>query len=277
MVWDAKIISSRQNPAIVAACKLSDRKNREKENLFAFEGVKLFCEAIKHGIILEKVFIKRSACDKIIGKADSLYGGLATGSPLSYTLVEDTVFDKLCDENAPEGIFCVAQMPDALHRKVTNKAPADRKKESSMLLLESVRDPINVGAVCRSAVAFHIGRLVLSQDCADIYNPKTLRASMGTLFALPVDIVESMPDTILSLRRDGHRVFAAVLDASAEEVGKTPFCKGDCVVIGNEGHGLTEETVRACDGKRYIPMSDRAESLNAGVAASIFMWEMQKA
>lgn len=145
-----------------------------------------------------------------------------------------------------------------------------------IVLLESVRDPANVGAIIRSAAAMGIDRLILSADCADIYHPKAVRGSMGTLFSQPIDRVPALAPVITQLREHGRRVFAAALDADALRLGSFVPQSGDCVVIGNEGHGLCPETVAACDRSVIIPMTARAESLNAAVAASILMWEFSR-
>lgn len=144
------------------------------------------------------------------------------------------------------------------------------------MLLESVRDPSNVGAIIRSAAAIGIDRLILSEDCADIYHPRAVRASMGTLFAQPIDRVSDLGSAISALRANGRRVFAATLTEDAAKLGSFPVRAGDCVVIGNEGHGLSDATVALCDRAVIIPMSGRAESFNAAVAASILMWEFAK-
>ncbi|MBQ1962609.1 MAG: RNA methyltransferase [Clostridia bacterium] len=149
-------------------------------------------------------------------------------------------------------------------------------KNERIVLLESVRDPSNIGAIIRSAAAIGIDRLILSADCADIYHPKAVRASMGTLFNQPIDRVPELSSVIRQMRENGRRVFAAALDEDAVRLGDFIPESGDCVVIGNEGHGLLPETVEACDKTVIIPMTDRAESLNAAVAASILMWEFSK-
>ena len=144
------------------------------------------------------------------------------------------------------------------------------------MLLESVRDPSNVGAIIRSAAAIGIDRLILSADCADIYHPKAVRASMGTLFNQRIDRVGDLAATIEEMKESGRRVFAAALDERALMLGKFEIVAGDAVVIGNEGHGLSSEVVAACSNSVIIPMSGRAESFNAAVAASILMWEFAK-
>ena len=139
-----------------------------------------------------------------------------------------------------------------------------------------MRDPSNLGAVIRCAVAMGIDRLILSSDCADIYNSKTVRASMGTLFSLKISIAEDMCTVIQELRESGRRVFAATLTKDAQRLGEFELFSHDCIVIGNEGHGLSDKIIDACDKRVFIPIADGAESLNAATAASIFMWELRK-
>jgi TrmH family RNA methyltransferase len=122
-----------------------------------------------------------------------------------------------------------------------------------------------------------VDRLVLSADCADIYNAKTVRASMGTLFSQRIDRVDDLTVAIAALRADGRRVFAAALDERATRLDELDVRAGDCAVIGNEGHGLSAETLAACTSAVYIPMTARAESLNAAVAAAVLMWEFCRA
>ena len=118
--------------------------------------------------------------------------------------------------------------------------------------------------------------MILSADCADIYHPRAVRASMGTLFNQRIDRVSDLTEVIVGLRESGRRVFAAALDARALPLGRFEILAGDCVVIGNEGHGLSDAICKACGNSVIIPMSERAESFNAAVAASILMWEFAK-
>ena len=147
--------------------------------------------------------------------------------------------------------------------------------EGRVLLLESVRDPGNLGTVIRTARAFGIDTLVLSADCADIYNPRTIRAAMGTLFSQCIYVVEDLVGLVRTLATD-RSVYAAALDAGAARLGEVQFGVRDAVVIGNEGHGLSPELIAACTRSIYIPMEPGVESLNAGVAASVLLWELYR-
>ena len=193
-------------------------------------------------------------------------------------MLADGVFEKISEEKSPEGVISVAKYIDKLQKTVTiynseNFSPTDKER---IVLLESVRDPSNVGAIIRSAAALGVDRLIMSADCADIYHPKAVRASMGTLFNQRIDRVSDLAETIAQMRQSGRRVFAAALDERAMLLGKFEILAGDAVVIGNEGHGLSREVIDACSNSVIIPMSERAESFNAAVAASILMWEFAK-
>jgi len=143
------------------------------------------------------------------------------------------------------------------------------------LLLESVRDPGNLGTIIRSAAAFGVSQIVLSADCADLYHPRVIRAAMGTIFHTPVLIAEDIVAVIKALSRQG-KVYAAALDETADRLGGIAFGAGDAVIVGNEGHGLSEAVLAACTDKVYIPMAQGVESLNAGIAASLLLWEFYR-
>ena len=133
-----------------------------------------------------------------------------------------------------------------------------------------------MGTVIRTAFAFGIDWLILSGDCADLYNPKVLRGAMGTLFSQRILRVDDLAACVEQMRASGRRVYAAALDQSAVQLGSFAFGRADCAVIGNEGHGLSPRMLQACCEKVYIPMAGNAESLNASVAASVLMWEMTR-
>ncbi len=230
------------------------------------------CEAVVKDAPIEFLLISESAYDTVASRARELYSVDIESLGCRIVAVSDTVFDKISEENSPEGVITVARYDKERHRELSSdKIEAD--KDENILLLESVRDPGNVGAIFRTAAAFSVDRVIVGKDCADIYNSKTLRASMGSVFSMKIDRVDSVSDAVARLRDLGRRVFAAALDERAVRLGEVEFEKGDCVGIGNEGHGLTKETLDACDATVYIPMSDKVESLNAAVAASVLMWE----
>ncbi|MBQ7337705.1 MAG: RNA methyltransferase [Clostridia bacterium] len=263
-------ITSRQNARVSELAKLTERKHRRALARFRFDGVKLASEALKNGLPVHTVFLRQSEAEHLMTRLSAEVGEFPTKT--EFLRLEDRLFDRVSEESAPEGVICVC---DFLPLHQASQIAASLSSETRVVLLESVRDPSNLGAIVRSAAAFGVDALIISEDCADIYNPKTVRASMGTLFTQKICRVPSIPETIATLRGTGRRVFAAALDRDALCLGSFTPIVGDCVVIGNEGHGLTQETIRACDACVYIPMTERAESLNAAVAASILMWSFR--
>ncbi len=239
--------------------------------MFRFDGVKLAAEALLRGVELTAVLLRQSDAERVSFRIFDLTGKTFPTSARVVQVV-DHVFDSLSEEDAPEGIICVARMVTDHHR--TWQETMDIPKSSErIMLLESVRDPSNLGAIIRSAAALGVDRLILTSDCADIYSAKTVRASMGTLFSQHIDRTQDLCGYIARLRADGRRVFAAALDDSAVKLGEFDIHAGDCAVIGNEGHGLSGQVIAACDRTVYIPMTAHAESLNAAVAAALLMWE----
>ena len=273
MAFLGEIITSSQNKFVSLARSLGDKKHREKNALFRFDGVKLMCEAVKRGVELSFLLVAESAYDVVFEKASSLYGINGSDVDCKTVVVSDRLFEQISDENAPEGVICVANFDSNRHRLLGHGDAVTADVNEKILLMESVRDPLNVGAVMRVAAAFGVDRVIMSRDCADIYNSKTVRASMGAIFALKTDRVESINVVISQLRSSNRRVFAAALDENAQKLGELEIRPGDCVLIGNEGHGISIEAIQACDASVYIPMSEGVESLNAATAAAVLAWE----
>ncbi len=272
MSYNGEVITSSQNKYVALARALSDRKQRQKNRLFRFDGVKLVCEALIREVSLELLLVSESAYDSVFEKTERLYSVTRESINCRVIVVSDSVFEKISEENAPEGVIAVAKYDTEKHKEITASQLCVESGER-VLLLESVRDPQNVGAILRTAAAFSVDRVVMGRDCADIYSAKTLRASMGAVFSLKIDRVASVAEAVGSLRSQGRRVYAAALDERAVRLGEKEFSCLDCVVIGNEGHGLSSETVSNCTESVYIPVSDGVESLNAAVAAAVLMWE----
>ena len=258
-------ITSRQNPLIVRLSKLSDRKRRDEEGLFRLDGVKLTAEALMNGITPDYVFVTE----------DMLASGKLDGIPDDRLFpVTDEVLAKLTDEKAPQGVIAFIRTDAA--KNITFAEGADGAGDHRTLLLSSIRDPGNVGTIIRSACAMGLDRVYLSADCADIFSPKTLRASMGMSLRQSITIVDSDIKLVEALRRGGTEVFAAALRDGSAKLGESALPEKVCFVIGNEGHGLSDELIDACGGTVIIPMAPGCESLNAAMAAGIIAWEMRQ-
>ncbi len=272
MVLLEETITSPQNKYVSLARGLTSKKNRENSHSFRFDGVKLLCEAIKRDVELSFILVSEKEIESVFDKAEKLYGITKNDVKCRVMPVAEHIFAKLSEEQAPEGVICVASYVEAMHKRVSSTEGLDFG-DDKILLLESVRDPQNVGAISRVAVAFGVKKIIMSADCADIYNSKTLRASMGAVFASKIDIVEDIPSVIREIKRSGRRVFAAALNKNAQTLGSFDLLRGDCVIIGNEGHGLSDDTIEACEDAVFIPMTDGVESLNAATAAAVLVWE----
>ncbi len=254
-------ITGRSNPAVVEAAKLADKKHRTERGAFAFEGIKLFSEAAAAGADFRRVFVTEDAYRK--------YQSALTAAlrPDQLSLVSDAVYAKLSLEQAPQGVFSVASLYHA------------PKKENAtfVLLLDGVADPGNLGAILRSADAFGVDTVYLGAGGADLYNPKTVRACMGSLFRVDVRESGDLPRQIASLRAEGFRLYATMLDRDAKDLRTLDFSGKIGFVVGNEGHGISDAVRAACTGSTIIPMREGPESLNASVAASVVLWEAARA
>ncbi len=269
-----EIVLSRQNALVKLTASLTERKFREREGLFRFDGKKLFVEALDADLPLFAVLFKESSAERLCAAA--LGRDLPAGC--RGVILPDELFDRISEERSPEGVICVSRCLDGLHKTVSVNNGCDLENilaKGHTLFLESVRDPGNLGTVIRSAAAFGVAQVVLSADCADLYHPRAIRAAMGTLFHTRVIVTEDAVAAIEVLKRRGC-VYAAALDAGAARLGELSFGEQDTVVVGNEGHGLSEAVLAACSGKVFIPMTKGVESLNAGVAASVLLWELYR-
>ena len=276
MIFVKDVITARKNPTVMRACALLDKKGREDQSVFLAEGVKLFCEAVNSSLPIECVFVREDKTSEFFPLIERIMTGEKYDNAKIYTL-SSGCFEKISTEKSPQGIIVIIKYLDffkSCNKILEENFSSDDGKSS--IILSSMRDPGNVGAVIRSALAFGAQRIIMSSDCADIYNPKTIRASMGCIFKLEILISDDLCRTVKALRHAGRRVFAAELRENAISLDESGIGKSDIVIIGNEGHGLDEALSRECDGSIFIPISSGAESLNAAVAAAIFMREQNK-
>ena len=269
-IFDTEVITSKTNSTIVKIGKLSNKKYRNEYKMFVCDGVKLFQEAMDFGAKIEYIIIKNEAVfdEKIVSKIKDCQ---SFGAKI--LCVNESVFDKLTDESAPQGIITVVSYFTGLHRRLTNVENADEKEK--IMMLESIRDPGNMGTIIRNAVAFGIDRLILSSDCVDIYSSKVVRAAMGAIFKIKIDIVDNFVYSIQKIKST-KTTLGAALGKKSLVLGERNLSKNDVVIIGNEGHGLSQEVLDTVDDTIFIPMAQNTESLNAAMASVIFMWEIYK-
>ena len=276
MIIQNDVLRSRQNPTVKWAASLSTKKYREEHLAFIAEGDKLTFEAAEAGLPVTHIFVTESRIDGIKEKILSAFCDERYEKCMLIT-VSDEVFEKISTEMAPQGIISVIKYLDFFRdMDIIYKEDFFLPRTERAIALCSVRDPQNLGSVIRSSVAFGVDHVVLTEDCADIYNPKTVRSAMGSLFRVKVTRVGDFGSFITSARENGRRVFAAELTDGATPLTSLGAQDTDIFIIGNEGHGIPSELSAMADGSVYIPISKKTESLNASVAAAIFMWEISK-
>lgn len=255
-----QIIQSINNDKIKETSFLKDRSQREEKQLFFFEGIHLFEEFVRYGNKPVSIFVTENAMKKY---ADKL-------TPFDDVLYEvsDRAYGKMSCEQSPQGVLCVAKYTDnILHESLQDKGG---------IILESVRDTGNLGTIIRTAVSLGINGITVSNDCADLFSPKTVRASMGAVFAVDINITNDVCCYVRRLKENGNRVFAACLYGETQTLGRFETREDDVFVLGNEGNGVTEYTASECTSRVIIPMSGKTESLNVAAAATIIMWEMAR-
>ena len=271
-----EIITSRNNNIVKWAASLQEKKWRDREGCFIAEGTKLTYEAIEAGLPVCSIFVDEEKKDKILPKLEEVMIDKKYEKIPVY-LLSNSAFEKISTEKAPQGIISVIKSLDFFYNiDIIYNEEFFLDENEKALALCSVRDPGNLGAVIRSAVAFGVDHIVLTSDCADVYNPKTVRSAMGSLYRTKITIVKDFQSFIAAAKHNGRRVFAAELSENAMSLGEANLSSKDVVIIGNEGHGIPSEISGKCSGSVYIPISKKTESLNASVAAAIFMWEQNK-
>ena len=247
------------------AVKLREKDSfRKREGLFFIEGARLSQDAALSGVEIKELFVTEDA----LVKYSDYVRSVKNVAERSFVITGE-IAEKLSDTKSNQGVFCVCKTLDK------NTIIGKIKYNGKYIALEDVSNPSNFGAVVRTAEAVGLDGVIVSGGC-DIYNPKSLRASMGSLFRMQVAVVDELPLLLSSLQKNGMKVYAGVPDSTAVKITEADMSGGVVCVIGNEGNGITEQTKSASTHLVTIPMKGRAESLNAAAAASILIWEMMR-
>ena len=249
------MITSAKNPKVAQAVRLKKHAFREEEGRFLAEGPQAVREALAADGLLEALFAVDEV-DPLVVQAGR--------SGAEVVLVSEDVMGKLTSTVTPQGLVGVVPHVDV----GLDALP----REGCVAVLHEVRDPGNAGTVLRSADAAGVGGVVFTEASVDVYNPKTVRASAGSLFHLPVVRGVTTEETIEHLRAGGFRILAMSADADAD-VYDEDLWGPVAFVFGNEAHGLPEEVVRLADAVVRVPHEGRAESLNLAAAATVCLFE----
>jgi TrmH family RNA methyltransferase len=262
-VFLAKKISSLGNPTIKFIRSLYTRKAREKTNMAILEGTRLVQDALDADVGFREVLCSESFCE---GKSGSelLQDIREVGAEV--IVVPDFLIERISDTKSPQGIIASIDIKEASLAGVFEDLP------SLLLVLDSVQDPGNVGTLIRTAAAAGADCVILTEGCADVYNPKTLRASMGAVFRLPVVERADCGEIMGQLKTTDTKLVAA--DSRGEmEYCDTWCCGRTCLVVGNEARGVSDGFSISADVRIQIPMERGIESLNVAIAGSILLYE----
>lgn len=255
-------ITSKDNNLIKYISKLqSSAKLRREDRRFVSEGLRVSLEALRGGVEIESVLVTDEVLKKHSKELEPL---LNCGAEVFF--IPQKIMLYISDTKTPQGVICVLKALDnnIVFDTINNK----------YIFLENIQDPSNLGTILRTADALGISGVIMTDNCCDIYSPKVCRGAMGALFRVPFMFVQDAPEFIRDFSKFGNTFAAVVRDAG--NLGECTF-DGNCLIaVGNEGNGLTDETVSACQKRITIPMSGNAESLNAAIASGILMWEMMK-
>jgi len=245
-------ITSRRNPVCVHIKKLGESKGyRDSCGEFLCDGLKLLEDALRSGAEITAVF---------------------TAEPIQFPLLAETrVY--YADRSLIDSISPLKNAQDALFTCKIPKAADCEPLKGTHILLDSIQDPGNVGAIIRTANAFGIDSVILTDGCADPFNPKTIRASMGAIFRQCVARFDAAD--LKRIKDQGARFIGAAAEEDSKDISGVTL-RDSVIAIGNEGRGLSEEILALCSERIWIPISAECESLNAAAAAAIIIWSARK-
>lgn len=255
------MITSTSNAKIKRIVQLRKKKKaRDAEGVFLVEGIRMFREIPEK--LLQEIYISES-CE---GKEGKEIRRRASACGIRPELVSDGVFAYLSDTQTPQGILCVVgQLSYSLEEVADASCP-------HMLVLDRLQDPGNVGTILRTAEGAGVTGILLDGECADIYNPKTIRSTMGSVFRMPFYYIQDLEEGIRYLKKRGICTYAAHLEGK-RAYDEEDYRKPCAFLIGNEGNGLRPEIADLADTYIRIPMAGEVESLNAAIASAVLMFE----
>ncbi len=258
------MITSFSNPRIKKVVQWQAKaKERKKDNVFLAEGVKMYEEAPESSV--REVYIIEEALEKLERDPVLKRKLERTG----YETVSPEVFRKMSDTQTPQGILTVLKRPEYKLEDLL------KVKDPLFVLLEDIQDPGNLGTIVRTGEGAGVTAVIMTKNTVDIFNPKTIRATMGSVYRVPFLYVDSIEDTIKSLHNANVKTYAAHLKGSTY-YDSFSFTEGTAFLIGNEGNGLRKETAEMASSCLKIPMEGQVESLNAAIATSLLMYEVHR-
>lgn len=255
-------ITSVKNNRVKEWASLKQKKYRNSTGKYIAEGVRLVEEVIASGASVEAILI---AGDLQSGRFDKIVNGAHSKDIVMYEVAE-AVIEHISDTKSPQGVIAI------VHRHEGDPAQFIAGKEKPLyLVLDSLQDPGNLGTMIRTADAVGATAVFVSKTSVDLYNPKVIRSTMGSLYHLPVfevDLIEFLPQ----LQAAGVKVVGTAPEADRTVYGYD-FTQGTALVIGSEAHGMSADVAALTDAQITLPMPGQAESLNAAIASSVMLYE----
>ena len=255
-------ITSSKNPKIKQIKSLYRRKNRWNMELFIIEGVKILEECIDNNYPLENIIYSDELFNTNGGV--EIYERIKSYENLIY--VPNSLFKEISDTENPQGIMALAKITE---RQIEELYKLDNP---FILFLEEIQDPGNMGTIIRTADAFNLDGIIVSEGSVDIYNPKVIRSTMGSIFRTPVYYIKDNMETIKKFESMGFKIFATSLEGE-NYTYNIDFKNSSLILIGNESKGLSDELHSLAHQWIKIPILGGAESLNVAIATSIIMYE----
>ena len=257
------IITSKDNPVIKLYQKLSSsKKDRLQYGLFVLEGLRIVEDALREDGGVSQLIFTKQAYEKY---ADELFQ--ADLRDTKTLVISNELGNKIASTSTTQGVFAICRIP-------VEKAPVFAENGRYAVLF-GLQDPGNVGMIIRTADALGIDGIFMCGSC-DLYSPKVIRSTMGSVFRTNIAIENDTDALFAMLEEGGVESSAAVIDKDAVNVTAHNFTGRQAVFIGNEGNGLPREVSNACTSRMTIPMAPHSNSLNAAMAAGLFLWELRK-
>ncbi len=244
-------ITSTSNDRIKFLKTLKSKKGRTEKGLYLIEGKRAVLDAIEHGVKFKSVLIEE---------------GITFDFSCQCEIIEVSrrVIEVLSDTSSPEGIIAEAYIPDLTFDI--------NKIRGLVVFLDRLQDAGNLGTIIRTADALGAGAVVLSKDCVELFNPKTVRATMSSIFNISIMLASDSIDALQKIKDSGYTVYSAALDGEDFNSVKDIDSEKSCIIIGNEGNGICDEILSFSDKIITLPMRGGAESLNAAIAAGILIY-----
>lgn len=258
-------ITSPKNSLIKEIKSLYRKRDRWSNQLFIIEGIKIIEEAIFNNIYLKYIIFTDKLLSTVEGK--DFFEEIKYRDNIVH--ITENLFKEISDTENPQGVIGVAKFNIPVLDEIFSI------KNPSLLFLDGVQDPGNMGTIIRTCDAFNLDGIILGKGSVDPYNPKVVRATMGSIFRVPLYIIDDSLEVLSTLSSYRIKILATSLEGSVP-VYDIDYKEGFVLVIGNESKGVALDILSKSDTLIKIPMPGFAESLNAGVAASIIMYEAMK-